>query len=369
MLFNFCLFFNATRIILPLLKQMDLIVNIRIDHESRKPKYKQIVDSIIDDISRGNLNVGQKIPSINEISEEFYLSRDTVEKAYNLLKERKIIESVKGKGFYVAKTDLINKVNILFLINKLSSYKMTIYNAFLNAIGTNAHLDLHIYHCDETLFLKLMERYKGHYDYYVIMSHFKNEQLQYVGYTDKVLKAIEEIPDYKLILLDNKIDFLKKDTVQVYQDFEEDIIDALKEGIEKLKKYKKLILVYPDKSVYPYPREILHGFRKFCVAHSFDFEILDDIYEGMELRAGDTFITIKETDLVDLVKQVRDSSLTLGKDIGIISYNDTPLKELLGITVIGTDFKKMGETTAQLILENRKEQIKNDFGFIDRKSM
>ena len=348
---------------------MDLLLNIKIDHDSRKPKYKQIVDSIIADISRGNLKVGQKIPSINEISEEFYLSRDTVEKAYNQLKERKIIESVKGKGFYVAKTDLISKVNILFLINKLSSYKMTIYNAFLNAIGTTAHLDLQIYHCDETLFLKLMERYKGHYDYYVIMSHFKNDQLQHVSYTDKVLKAIEEIPDHKLILLDNKIDFLKEDIIQVYQDFEEDIIEALKEGIDKIKTYNKLILVYPDKSVYPYPREILHGFRKFCVLHSFDFEVLDEIYEAMELREGDVYITITETDLVELVKQVRESKLQLGEDIGIISYNDTPLKELLGITVIGTDFKMMGVSAAKLILENQKDQIKNSFRFIDRNSM
>ncbi|MBQ0733572.1 GntR family transcriptional regulator [Aquimarina celericrescens] len=348
---------------------MNLLVNIRIDHESRKPKYKQIVDSIIDDISRGNLNVGQKIPSINEISEEFYLSRDTVEKAYNLLKDRKIIESVKGKGFYVAKTDLINKVNILFLINKLSSYKMSIYNSFLNAIGTNAHLDLHIYHCDETLFLKLMDRYQGHYDYYVIMSHFKNEKLQHIGYTEKVMQAIERIPENKLVLLDNKIDFIKEDIIQVYQDFETDIFEALTVGLDKLKRYDKLILVYPDKSVYPYPREILHGFRKFCVANSFDFEVLDDIYEGMELRAGDVYITIKETDLVDLVKQVRESTLQLGKEIGIVSYNDTPLKELLGITVIGTDFKQMGVSAAKMILENRKEQIKNDFRFIDRKSM
>ena len=348
---------------------MDFLLNIKIDHDSRKPKYKQIVDSIIADISRGNLKVGQKIPSINEISEEFYLSRDTVEKAYNQLKERKIIESVKGKGFYVAKTDLISKVNILFLINKLSSYKMTIYNAFLNAIGTNAHLDLQIYHCDETLFLKLMERYKGHYDYYVIMSHFKNDQLQHVSYTDKVLKAIEEIPDHKLILLDNKIDFLKEGIIQVYQDFEEDIIEALKEGIDKIKTYNKLILVYPDKSVYPYPREILHGFRKFCVLHSFDFEVLDEIYEAMELREGDVYITITETDLVELVKQVRESKLQLGEDIGIISYNDTPLKELLGITVIGTDFKMMGVSAAKLILENQKDQIKNSFRFIDRNSM
>ncbi len=348
---------------------MNLIVNIRIDHDSRKPKYKQIVDSIIDEISRGNLKVGQKIPSINEISEEFYLSRDTVEKAYNQLKERKIIESVKGKGFYVSKTDLINKVNILFLVNKLSSYKMNIYNSFLNAIGTNAHLDLHIYHCDETLFLKLLDRYMGHYDYYVIMPHFKSDSLHHVSCTDSVLEAIKKIPEDKLVLIDNNKGFESKNVIKVYQDFENDIFEALKEGLERLKKYDKLILVYPEKSVYPYPRRILNGFRKFCVAHSFDFEVLDDIYEGMELRTGDTYITIKETDLVDLVKQVRDSSLVLGKDIGIISYNDTPLKELLGITVIGTDFKKMGETTAQLILDNQKNHIKNNFRFIDRKSM
>ncbi|WP_299212711.1 GntR family transcriptional regulator [uncultured Aquimarina sp.] len=348
---------------------MEFSVSIQIDHDSRKPKYKQIVDSIIADISKGNLKMGQKIPSINEISEECYLSRDTVEKAYNQLKERKIIVSVKGKGFYVAKTDLINKVNILFLVNKLSSYKMSIYNAFLNAIGTNAHLDLHIYHCDETLFLSLIDKHLGHYDYYAIMPHFKNDTLQHISFTDRVEQAINKIPKDKLVIMDNKLNFVKEDIVQVYQDFENDIFEALADGIERLRHYQKLILVYPEKSVYPYPRRILHGFRRFCATHSFDFEILNEIYDSMELQKGDTYITITETDLVDLVKQVRESSLILGKEIGIISYNDTPLKELLGITVIGTDFKKMGETTAQMILENRKEQIRNNFRFIDRKSI
>jgi DNA-binding LacI/PurR family transcriptional regulator len=55
--------------------------------------------------------------------------------------------------------------------------------------------------------------------------------------------------------------------------------------------------------------------------------------------------------------------LVIGKDVGIISYNETPLKEILldGITVISTDHAKMGELAAQLILENRTERIKNDF--------
>ena len=64
----------------------------------------------------------------------------------------------------------------------------------------------------------------------------------------------------------------------------------------------------------------------------------------MILKKGDLSITIKEFDLVNLVKQIRDDEFVMGKDICIISYNDTPLKELLGITVITTDFNVMGET-------------------------
>ncbi|MDC1365360.1 GntR family transcriptional regulator, partial [Algibacter sp.] len=52
-----------------------MIKLINIDKESRVPKYQQIIDSIINNISEGNLNMGQKIPSINMFSEEFYLSR------------------------------------------------------------------------------------------------------------------------------------------------------------------------------------------------------------------------------------------------------------------------------------------------------
>jgi DNA-binding GntR family transcriptional regulator len=72
-------------------QELEQIHEIRIDSESRIPKYHQIVNSIIEDIEKGLLTVGQRIPSINEISEEYYLSRDTVEKAYNLLKEKQII--------------------------------------------------------------------------------------------------------------------------------------------------------------------------------------------------------------------------------------------------------------------------------------
>ncbi|RTE53889.1 GntR family transcriptional regulator [Arenibacter aquaticus] len=348
---------------------MDIFKFIKIDEDSRIPKYQQIVDQIIYNISVGNLKMDDKIPSINTLSEEYFLSRDTVEKAYNLLKERKVILSIRGKGYYIARTQLISKVNILFLINKLSSYKMRIYNSFINSIGGTAHTDLHIYHCEEDLFLNILEKNKGAYDYYIIMPHFKTDKLNHISFTDKVVDAVNKIPKEKLILLDNPIAEVKGASIEIYQDFEDDIYSALKEGLAKIASYQKLIMVYPENSIYPYPKRILHGFRKFCVEHNLDFEFLNEIYDDIILKKGDLFITISESDLVNLVKQIRDQEFIKGTDIGIISYNDTPLKELLGITCISTDFKVMGETLARMIKEKKKGKIKNPFSFIDRNSL
>lgn len=343
--------------------------NIKIDVNSRIPKYKQIVDSVIEDISKGKLRVGEKIPSINELSESCYLSRDTVEKAYKQLKQRKVIISVKGKGYYTAKTDLISKVNVLFLVNKPSTYKMMVYNSFVDAMGIKGHVNMNIYHCDESLFVKSLERNLGAYDYYVIMPHFRDENSNHVSYTDKVLEVIDQIPKDKLILLDNSKTIITGNYGAIYQDFQNDIYYALGEGLDKISQYEKIILVYPSKSANPYPRRIMKGFQQFCREHDLDFEVLDEIYEDMELQSKDVYITIQERDLVNLVRQTRKKKLKLGRDIGIISYNETPLKELLGITVITTDFKAMGETAAYMVLTNKKEKVKNVFKYIERNSV
>lgn len=347
---------------------MEIYKHVIIDKDSRKPKYQQIIDAIIKNIADGNLTMGQKIPSINMFSEEFYLSRDTVEKAYNILKERKIIASIKGKGYYITRTTLISKTNILFLINKLSSYKMQIYNSFINRIGVSAHTDLHIYHCDESLFLNLINKHHNAYDYYVIMPHFKTDKLSHITSTDSIYNAIKKIPKDKLIIMDNKLPD-NQEFNGVYQDFENDIYNALKEGLGKIRKYKRLILSYPAESVYPYPRRILHGFKKFCVEFEIEFEILDEIFDDMILKKGDLFITIEEADLVNLINQIRENEYLLGDEIGVISYNETPLKDLLGISVISTDFKQMGATAADLILNKQKGMVKNPFRFIDRHSI
>jgi len=60
-----------------------------------------------------------------------------------------------------------------------------------------------------------------------------------------------------------------------------------------------------------------------------------------------------------------------GSDIGIISLNDTMLKEIVlgGITTISTDFKKMGDRLAEMIMNKEKSQVRNPASLIKRFSV
>src|SRR5690606_18324176 len=171
---------------------LEIKTTIRLDPHSRIPKYRQIYNSIIEDIENGNLSIGEKIPSINEISEEYYLSRDTVEKAYNQLKEKKIIISVKGKGYYVAQNITSSQIKILFLLNKLSTYKLQIFNSFINSLSGCAKVDLNIYHCDPKLLLNILDENSGAYDYYIIMPHFKDHKLVHHNLDKDVLGTLKK---------------------------------------------------------------------------------------------------------------------------------------------------------------------------------
>ncbi|MNL72289.1 hypothetical protein D3C87_1975770 [compost metagenome] len=72
-----------------------------------------------------------------------------------------------------------------------------------------------------------------------------------------------------------------------------------------------------------------------------------------------------------LIKLARKKKLKLGKDVGLISYNDTLVKEVLedGITVISTDFEAMGKTVAQAILEEKTITKRNPTKVIKRHSL
>ena len=75
--------------------------------------------------------------------------------------------------------------------------------------------------------------------------------------------------------------------------------------------------------------------------------------------------------LVNLIKKISKTDFVLGKDIGLLSYDDNPLKELLagGITVITRIFEKIGYQAADIILNKEKKQVINPLKVIIRKSL
>lgn len=335
---------------------------LHIDTSSKIPVYIQIADSIMAAVRDGLLTRDQQIPSINELSEQYLLSRGTVEKAYKELRDKKVIISVKGKGYFINRTDVVIPLRILLVFNKISNYKKQVYNSFVKALGEHVFVDLHIHHHSVPLFESLINNHLGDYDYYVIMPHFYEQP-------EKVLEIIKKIPSEQLILLDKDLLDLKGNYGIVYQNFEKDIYEALHEALPSLKKYSSLVFVNPGLT--PYPPEIEKGFRYFCRMQDFNFSVIEGIEEDTPVSKGQAYIIIEETDLVNLVKICRNESLIIGKDVGIVSYNETLLKEILldGITVISTDHEQMGASAAQMIVEKKQKRIKNAFRLILRHSL
>lgn len=343
----------------------EFILNFGIDPDSQIPKYKQVVNYLLAGIEKGKISVGSRIPSINELSEEFYLSRDTVEKAYTYLRQRKVIKSVKGKGYYVSQAAPLNQISVCLIFNKISAYKKIVFHAIVHELGAQASVDLYVHHCNPALFKSILHKKLTEYDYFVMMPHFEEV-------TTDIVQTIKRMPPDKLVVIDKYLPQLDDyGCGAVYQNFKSDIFKTLEGMLDTLKRYKRLVLVFPTDEVYPYPKEIAEGFRLFCQTYDIPYAVADEFICGKtELRKMDAFIVIEDSDLVNLLKESQHRKWRIGRDIGILSYNDTPLKEVLanGITVISTDFKKMGQRAAQMILRNSFQKVENPFSLIRRKS-
>lgn len=334
---------------------------ISIDEQSITPKYLQITNSMLHAIEQGKLEKDYLLPSINELSYELDIARDTAEKAYRHLKKLGVIGSVPGKGYFIAKTDFKQPVKVFLLFNKLSAHKKILYDSFASTLGEMAAIDFYIYNNDFNLFKKLLQNRKEDYTHYVIIPHFLEGG-------ENAAEIINEITNGNLLLLDKLIPGIKKEYAAVYENFEKDIFNALKEALLQLEKYQTLKIVFPSYTYFP--DEILKGFQSFCNEYAFNYSVVHKISDE-PIQDGEAYINLMEDDLVVLLGKIKSSQLIVGKDIGIISYNETPWKQFIldGITTISTDFKRMGEMAAQMILDNEKKQLEVPFALTLRHSL
>jgi DNA-binding transcriptional regulator YhcF (GntR family) len=312
---------------------------LNINESSGQTKLQHLVHSITEAISNGQLKVGDTLPSVNQLSSESGFSRDTVFKAYNILKQRNIIESAPQKGYYVASESF----KVFMLLDDFSAFKEQLYQSFRQNLPDSYSVDLLFHHYNPEVFRQLIENSLGRYSMYIVMNiNHKN--------IDPIL---EKIDPNKLLILgmgrpnNEKYNFL-------LQDFGKSVELCLAESLDQLQKYNELILVYEEIST-PHPPETVSAVRSFCKRNKIQFRNDKQLNEA-EIKTGQVYFVIRDSDLVQVIKTCRVKQLTLGKDVGVLSYNDTPMKQIVGggVTVISTDFDKMGELAAEFVKNKQK---------------
>ncbi|MBV5314500.1 MAG: GntR family transcriptional regulator [Prolixibacteraceae bacterium] len=325
-------------------------IDIQFEDNLSVPKYRQIIDAIQQKIKVGDLKKGDKIPSLNMFCQQYGLSQDTVLMAYNELKSKGIITSQVGKGYFIQNENTDFKHRVLLVFDRLTAYKEELYDSFKEALHKDGSEQIFFHHNNLKMFQTIIEGAAGDYSEYVIMP---------IDNPD-VPSILAKLPSGKVFILDQSRKQYKEVYPHVCQDFERDIYRILKKNGQLVSKYTRLVLVIRHQKLHF--KDIAVGFRDFCRQHPIAFEIVSDI-KSFEIRNGDAFVVVDDRDLEFLVRYSIQNSMKLGKDMGIVSYNETPLKGIVasGITTISTDFAQMGKSMAEMILNHQKLKIDNPF--------
>lgn len=337
-----------------------MIQYFHIKENSQVPKYKQLADSIIAHISSGKVGIDTKLPSVKALSSELSLSRETVFKGLNLVSEKGIITSKNRKGYYVTKTNTNIDFRVFFMLDKITSFKEKIYDGLRFNLEKNSEVDIFFHHSNKKVFKSIIIENLNSYTHFVISTFFKED----------ITDVLNLIPENKLIIIDKYEPNIKKAHSQIFQDFSQDIYNSLCSAHSIISKYSELCLVAPKSA--PHRTYVLKGFNQYSNKNKTKCSVIE--FAKRNTLKSDTaylLIGIKNDDLVEIIKFCKENNYTLGNEVGVISYNDTQLKEVLegGITVISTDFKQMGRRVAAVIKNNEKVIEANSSKLILRKSL
>ena len=82
------------------------MIRFTLDPKTGIPYYRQIIDQIRFGIARGDLNIGEQLPTVRSLAVELKINLNTVAKAYKELEIQNILETQQGTGTFISKTDI-----------------------------------------------------------------------------------------------------------------------------------------------------------------------------------------------------------------------------------------------------------------------
>lgn len=340
--------------------------SIDIDKNSLTPVYRQIVMKISAMIDAGELENGKMLPSMNELADEHEISKETVKKAYTILRDKGFVEPHQGKGFFVKKNGEAHKLKVLALFDKLSTYKQLLFDSMTEKLDGHAEITILLHEQNVEILEYFLNENLDNFDYYVIAPHFPLD----AATQEKVRTLLKRVPNRKLIMTDNWIRSIQGNYGAVYQDWENDIIQGLGDGLDTFRNYNRLNVITLPSSLYARP--IRTGVERFCRDNGIRVTY-SDVVIPENVRKGEAYLLLSgqyDFGLIELARLIKKKGLTVGKDIAIISYNESPISEIIlnGLTTVSTDFIQMGRLIGDMILERNLTKVHCDFRMTRRDS-
>ena len=115
-----------------LIRRLQMNLPITLSKESREPIYHQIEQQLKALIAGGHLAPGAPLPSIRVLSKDLEVSVITTRRAYQNLESDGFIQTIQGKGTFVAK--ITNSL-------KEETKELAVLEAFQHAITTAIYYD------------------------------------------------------------------------------------------------------------------------------------------------------------------------------------------------------------------------------------
>lgn len=336
----------------------------KINKESGVPAYLQIVDYFVRRVKDGTYAPGLKVPSLNGMAGLLGLSRETVFKSYDHLCHQGLLHSRHGKGYYISNVHAQPKESILVVLSEINPNITTILSSMMSRLKEKVDVTIQFHNENLETLRNCITDGLAHYDWFCIFPHFNPVKVS----DNNLISVLRRIPQNKLIVMDRFLPDLEN-CGMCYQHIANDIISSMEPLVTDFRRFNRLLSTPVYSALYG--EEIERSLKLFCTRNHIPFEVCD--VKRLQVFKGDVFFIYGcnlGQELVSLTTKIRQRGFTIGKDIGVICYDDFQINEILldGLTTLMTDYEEMGREAAEMILHKQTRRTHCHFAVKRRHS-
>ncbi len=331
--------------------------------EAGRPKYLVLMEQLKADILSGNIRPGDKLPSENELSKKYSLSRHTVRKAIGILAQEGYIEAFHGKGTFCSESlrHMQQSKNIAVVITYISDYifprliqgmdKVFSENGYSIILKNTGNSRQREAACLEELLQKdidglIIEPSKSQ-----LMCRHQNlyQRLEKYGVPYIFIQGIyTEMADKPHILMDDaKGGYLV--TKYLLDQGHEQIVGFFKaDDMQGIQRHKGYVLALQERGI-PYDPDNVVWFHTEDRRHKPAMMIRLMLENG---KLPDGIVCYNDQIAVQVIEELEKGNIRVPEDVSVTGYdNSLYAQKGTGITTIAHPQEKLGEMAAELLLE------------------